>query len=880
MKLFMKICQIIQPINDSSSKISPMKMLTFSISRIKKWLQPRSLKKKLSQQSVDYLYTPIIAIMLFMLAMFAILWSLSSQEKEQAEIIFYREIAYAEQRLQINFDQNEEELLNITKKMPFSNDVKGSKEFYRIASSLINKHNELLLIQSGNQVSKSSIIFPIIDEGDWNNDPKISSQLNNALQATLKDAQTSGRGTYSSFITLELNGKNPNFNQERSIVFWYVQPASKYSEQHQNIAVLYSVPLLINRIIPKDILARHRFSILNNQGQLVYSQSNRSLDKNHSTYQIKITKFADNVILQGESYPLPSNLSFQMLFWLVIGLCSYVIWSFWSIWRQMKFRQDIQRSLINETNFRRAIEESMPVGLRVHELDGSISYVNPAFSKLVGWSGEELQGLKPPFPFWAKEDEESNSMKLEDAFKNNFGPPNGIEAILTDRQGKKIFVRNYVSPMVDAKNKQTGWIASLVDISEPRRIRDELAISQQRFITVLEGLTAGISVVNPKSGELLYSNNLYQEMFDATPQAHHLLLGSEAFSESNLDLDEDNVDGFAGLPSSALTPIIGDSREVQLPDNPKWYEVRRRYIPWTDGHLAQMLITTDITERRLSEDNLRVQEEKLQFSSRLTTMGEMASSIAHELNQPLAAINNYCMGLMNRLRAKHDTQIDQEIIPAIEKVSTQALRAGTIIQRIRNFVKRSAPQRQSCHIEQIINQSIELAEIEANRQGLFIEKTLLPNLPECFVDPILIEQVLVNLIKNAIDSMRDFYPRSRRGKAPPIKIIADMENKVQQPMLRIRIIDSGKGIAPEIAGQIFDPFFSTKEEGMGMGLNICRSIIESHEGRLMAENNSNNLPENDKKGDLLNGCTFTILLPLENYLIPSMKSQETSARNE
>ena len=880
----MKICQIIQPINDSSSKISPMKnMLNFSFSQIKKWLQPRSLKKKLSQQSVDYLYTPIVAIMLFMLAMFAILWSLSSQENEQAEIIFYREIAYAEQRLQINFEQNEEELLNITKNTPISNDTKWSKDFYRIASSLINKHSELLLIQSGNQISKSSIIFPIVDEGDWNNDPKIASQLNNSLQATLKDAQASGRGTYSGFITLELNGKNPNFNQERSIVFWYVQPASKYPEQ-QNIAVLYSVPLMINRIIPKDILARHRFSILNNQGQLVYSQSNRSLAKNHSTYQIKITKFADNIILQGESYPLPSNLSFQMLFWLVIGLCSYVIWSFWSIWRQMKFRQDIQRSLINETNFRRAIEESMPVGLRVHEMDGSISYVNPAFSKLVGWSGEELQGLKPPFPFWARQDEESNSMKLEDAFKNNFGPPNGIEAILTDRQGKKIFVRNFVSPMLDAKNKQTGWIASLVDISEPRRIRDELAISQQRFITVLEGLTAGISVVNPKSGEMLYSNNLYQEMFDATPHAHHLLLGSEAFSENNLDLEEDNVDGFAGLPSSALTPIIGDSREVQIPDNPKWYEVRRRYIPWTDGHLAQMLITTDITERRLAEDNLRVQEEKLQFSSRLTTMGEMASSIAHELNQPLAAINNYCMGLMNRLRAKHDAQIDQEIIPAIEKVSTQALRAGTIIQRIRNFVKRSAPQRQSCHIEQIINQSIELAEMEANRQGLYIEKTLTPNLPECFVDPILIEQVLVNLIKNAIDSMRDFYPRSRRGKAPPIKIIADMENNVQQPMLRIRIIDSGKGIASEIAGQIFDPFFSTKEEGMGMGLNICRSIIESHEGRLMAENNSQNIsihpPENTNREDQLNGCTFTILLPLENYLIPLMKSQETSAGNE
>ncbi len=861
------------------------KMLNFSYSKINKWLQPKSLKKKLSQQSVDYLYTPIIAIMLFMLAMFAILWSLSSQETEQAEIIFYREIVYAEQRLQTNLEQNEEELLNISKNLLISNDKKSGNDFYRIARSLIDNHNELLLIQSGNQIAKNSIVFPKVNDVDWNNEQKIAPQLNNALEATLKDAEASGRGTYSSLISLELSGNNKsNFNQERSIVFWYVQPSSKYSEQHQYIAVLYSVPLMINRIIPKDILARHRFSILNNQGQVLYSKSNRSLAKYHSTYQIKISKLSDNVVLQGESYPLPSNISFQMLFWLVIGLCSYVIWSFWSIWRQMKFRQDMQRNLVNETMFRRAIEDSMPVGLRVHRMDGSISYVNPAFSKLVGWTDEELRGLKPPFPFWAKEDEITNSMKLENAFKNNFGPPSGIEAILTDRVGKKIYVRNFVSPMLDAKNKQTGWIASLVDISEPRRIRDELAISQQRFITVLEGLTAGISVVNPKTGEMLYSNNLYQEMFDETADAHHLLLGSEAFSGNNLASDLDNIDDFAGLPSSALTPITSDSRETQIPDKPNWYEIKSRYLPWTDGHLAQMLITTDITERRLAEDHLRVQEEKLQFSSRLTTMGEMASSIAHELNQPLAAINNYCMGLMNRLRAKQDSQIDQEIIPAIEKVSAQALRAGTIIQRIRNFVKRSAPQRQSCHIEQIINQSIELAEIEANRQGLYIEKTLLPNLPECFVDPILIEQVLVNLIKNAIDSMRDSYPRSRRGKTPPIKVIADLENNVQQPMLRIRIIDSGKGINSEIATQIFDPFFSTKEEGMGMGLNICRSIIESHEGRLMAENNpktiSNEFAENTKNEDDFYGCTFTILLPLENYLMPLMKSQETSASKQ
>ncbi len=841
---------------------------------------PSTNSKKLTQQSVNYLYTPIIAILLFMLAMIAILWSLSTQESDQAEIAFDREVSYAEQRIQANFDLNEEEILSISKKLPTNLGSKFNGEFYKLTSNMLNKHPEILLIQTINKDSKKNISYPSADDEDWNSEPSIQSKLNSSLLFAIKEAQTSGRGTYGGLLEIKVGSFNQTFNQERSLVFWYVQPASKFTEQNQTIAVLYSVPLIISKIIPKDILARHRFSLLDGEGQVLYSLTDRNLKKNHSTHQIRLSKFADNLTLQAQSYPLPSNLSFQMLFWLVIGLCSYVIWSFWSIWRQMKFRQDIQRNLIKETNFRRAIEDSMPIGLRVHELDGRISYVNPAFSKMVGWNADELQGLSPPFPFWAKEDEVVNSMKLNTIFKTTFSPPSGLEAVLTDKQGKKIYVRNFISPMVDAKNKQTGWIASLIDISEPRRIRDELAISQQRFITVLEGITAGISVIDPKTGQLLYSNNLYQEMFGTSAEAHHLLLGAEAFSEDNFDLENDNVDGYAGLPSSALTPILGDTREVQIPDRSNWYEIRRRYIPWTDGHLAQMLITTDITDRRLAQDNLRAQEEKLQFSSRLTTMGEMASSIAHELNQPLAAINNYCMGLMNRLRAKKDEQLNIEIIPAIEKVSAQALRAGTIIQRIRNFVKRSAPQRQSCHIDQIINQSIELAEIEAHRQGIRLEKNISPQLPECFIDPILIEQVIVNLIKNAIDSVKDAYPRSRRGKAPPIFIHAKLNTELQHPMLSIQIIDGGKGIDKDIISQIFDPFFSTKEEGMGMGLNICRSIVESHEGRLIAENNTSFITANDTvntfENEVFMGCTFTILLPIEAYLLTTNQNLQNS----
>ncbi|MFM6922288.1 MAG: sensor histidine kinase, partial [Polynucleobacter victoriensis] len=197
-----------------------------------------------------------------------------------------------------------------------------------------------------------------------------------------------------------------------------------------------------------------------------------------------------------------------------------------------------------------------------------------------------------------------------------------------------------------------------------------------------------------------------------------------------------------------------DFREVLISENNHWYEVRRRYISWVDGHLAQLIVATDITARKTAEEEARQQEEKMQFSSRLTTMGEMASSLAHELNQPLAAISNYCTGIATRLKSQQNLDIEKDILPAIEKATNQAHRAGTIIQRIRGFVKRSQPQSKVTDIYSIIEDSVGLAEIEAQRYGVQLSVTYNDTIPSLFLDPILIQQVLVNLLKNAIDAIK------------------------------------------------------------------------------------------------------------------------------
>jgi hypothetical protein len=164
-----------------------------------------------------------------------------------------------------------------------------------------------------------------------------------------------------------------------------------------------------------------------------------------------------------------------------------------------------------------------------------------------------------------------------------------------------------------------------------------------------------------------------------------------------------------------------------------------------------MVIATDITSRRLAEQQAAAQADRAQNASRLITMGEMASSVAHELNQPLTAINNYCHGMVSRIKSQQITE--QDLLGALEKTARQAQRAGQIIQRIRSFVKRSEPNRTWSSVNDMVDEAVELAEIELRRRNVRLTRQVASRLPMLLVDPILIEQVLINLLKNAAESV-------------------------------------------------------------------------------------------------------------------------------
>ena len=259
-------------------------------------------------------------------------------------------------------------------------------------------------------------------------------------------------------------------------------------------------------------------------------------------------------------------------------------------------------------------------------------------------------------------------------------------------------------------------------------------------------------------------------------------------------------------------------------------------------HAGWMGSVLDITEQKRAREQARQQEERLQQSSRLITMGEMASTLAHELNQPLAAIASYNSGCMNRLQ--DERPIDRgELLDIHERIARQARRAGEIIRRVHDFVRRSEPKREPLELNAVIRDAIGLIEADARKRQMDIRVKLTDPMPQIEADAVMIEQIVVNLVRNAMDAMRDLPPSTR---------VVEVRSAHEGRFATVSISDRGAGIPAEIAARLFEPFFTTKPEGMGMGLNICRSIAELHHGRLGFEVRAGG------------GTIFTLSLPLDS----------------
>lgn len=379
--------------------------------------------------------------------------------------------------------------------------------------------------------------------------------------------------------------------------------------------------------------------------------------------------------------------------------------------RDSRRRQRVEQDLADALAFRKAMEDSLVTGLRARDLAGRITYVNPAFCAMVGFTAQELLGQATPAPYWPPELAADYQKRQDIRLAGLHQPPReGFESVFMRKDGSRFPVLIIEAPLINAQGIQTGWMSAFVDLSEQRRV----------------------------------------------------------------------------------------------------------------------------------EELSRAGSERLAAAARLASVGEMASLLSHELNQPLAAIASYATGSMNLLAARlpgpaAGEALWQELRGALERIAAQAQRAGTVIKSVHDMVRRRESARLPVQARALVDAVLPLVQLQARKLGVPVRLELPGDLPPVVCDRTLVEQVLLNLARNALQAMDE-----ARVPEPALLIAARLGARHEadrRAWVEFSVADLGPGIAPAVRDQLFTPFFTTKPEGMGLGLSLCRTVVEQHGGALVFEAN-------------------------------------------
>ncbi len=338
--------------------------------------------------------------------------------------------------------------------------------------------------------------------------------------------------------------------------------------------------------------------------------------------------------------------------------------------------------------------------------------------------------------------------------------------------------------------------------------------------SIEDSLTVGVRGRDTQ-GRLVHVNRAFCELVGYTPEQ---LLGRlppmpywppEAVAES-MWRHQRNMAGGAPREGYEARWLHADGHELHV------MVFEAPLVNAVGQQIGWMGSIVDITARKQAEERERQRSEALATQARLTTLGEVASALAHQLNQPLAAITSYNGGVLRSLeRAGFD---DTLVMDALRRQGEQAAEAGRIVQRIRSFLTRRAPQRERCRIDDIVQRAAALLRRDLQQRGIELALQVTPGLPPLLADPVLIEQVLINLLRNAADALAG-------REAPAIRLTAQAAGP---RFVRIDVDDNGPGLGGRTVDVLSAPFHSTKRDGMGMGLAICRSVVEAHHGGLEA----------------------------------------------
>ena len=618
---------------------------------------------------------PIMAITLLFALLAALLWIIHKNEQEQARLDLVRDALWVEQALQFQIASDDETLQHIADDL--SQDKPDMRKFQAPAHQLLTSNPAIVALEwldAGGAIKAS----------EAQQRPLIAREPSSDERLALREALDTARRTGGPVATRP-------FAWGSGTAISHVAEIGATAAGPQSLVATLSLDKMLDENIPWWIAGKRAVEIRDHEGHLLAARSAAMAGNQSSGQTIAFGTQPAGLFLTLYAGQAPTNFTRDGLVGAIAILGALAVGGLLARESHLRRRRLAESALQTEHAFRKAMEDSLTVGMRARDLRGRIIYVNQSFCKMVGWSGDELVGRDPPMPYWAP-DEMEKTAAFHNRVLSGSPPADGAELRFRRRDGTPLVALVQEAPLIGADGRQTGWMGSFLDI----------------------------------------------------------------------------------------------------------------------------------TERKAAEELARRQADQIETTSRLVLIGEMASILAHDLNQPLAAISSYQAGLMNRVA---DGSIaNEEIAATLGKVGDAAQRAGQIIRRVQDVVRRSEPRFECVDIAGLARRTVGIFQNEPGppKPRIAISAAPQANVERC--DDVLIEQVLINLLRNADEAMRNL-PSQRRS--------IDVTVTPAAGIVEVQIADRGPGVPDAMLGDIFQPFVTTKSGGMGLGLTICRSVLEAHRSRLI-----------------------------------------------
>jgi two-component system sensor histidine kinase DctS len=630
---------------------------------------------------------PVLLVLLFLLVLLWLPWQARQMEANERQEQLIADTLWVEQTLRFELARSEEALATL-----------GADLVVEAPAGNVLQARLAQMFKNGHELRRVAWLGPDGSVRALRGMELRAAGLTESSREAAEMARTTRAGRYSEpyGATAALHG----------LVDFHL-PLYRGGTYAGSLVATYNLQTLLDENVPWWFAQDNALSLLDREDRVVAQRAAGGPGRGIYTHKRALDLPGSQIVLATDSVKGAPKLLPNLLVGSVIVLALGLVLSLVALWRHIARTIAAENALRQQMAFRTAMEDSLLTGLRARDLEGRVTYVNPAFCRMVGLPPEELLGKKPPMPYWAPEAMAEYEQRFRKVLAGQATPQ--FETVFQRTDGVRVPVLIFEAPLVDNHGRHTGWMSSVLDI----------------------------------------------------------------------------------------------------------------------------------TDRKRAEELNRQQQEKLETSARLSTMGEISSMLAHELNQPLAAISSYTAGALNVLNrasagdgadaASSASSLDIGMLKrALEQANTQARRAGQVIRSVHEFVKKREPHRENVAMQQVVDGIRALIDMQARQSYVTLQVEFPPALPPVLADRVLLEQVLLNLTRNAIEAMQGIAPERRLLR------IKAQETDAQ---VAVSVIDNGHGIAPEVAERLFSPFFSTKAEGMGMGLSICRTAIEFHGGTLSHADN-------------------------------------------